>query len=91
MFKNIKINDHQDAILVLETGEVFLGESIGEKGLTIGELCFNTAMTGYQEAISDPSYASQILMFTFPQIGITGINKEDIFLTAGLRSKKNSF
>ncbi|MDC3024457.1 glutamine-hydrolyzing carbamoyl-phosphate synthase small subunit [Alphaproteobacteria bacterium] len=78
MFKNIKINDHQDAILVLETGEVFHGESIGEKGLTIGELCFNTAMTGYQEAISDPSYASQILMFTFPHIGITGINKEDI-------------
>ena len=78
MFKNVKINANQDAILVLETGEVFFGKSIGEKGLTIGELCFNTAMTGYQEAISDPSYASQILMFTFPHIGITGINKEDV-------------
>ena len=78
MFKNIKINKHQNAILVLETGDIFFGQSIGKKGLTIGELCFNTAMTGYQEAISDPSYASQILMFTFPHIGITGINNEDI-------------
>mgnify|MGYP001220367272 FL=1 len=78
MFKNIKINKHQNAILVLETGDIFFGQSIGKKGLTIGELCFNTAMTGYQEAISDPSYASQILMFTFPHIGITGINDEDI-------------
>ena len=78
MFKNIKINKHQNAILVLETGDIFFGQSIGKKGFTIGELCFNTAMTGYQEAISDPSYASQILMFTFPHIGITGINNEDI-------------
>ncbi len=78
MFKNIKINEQHDAILVLETGDVFFGQSIGKKGFTIGELCFNTAMTGYQEAISDPSYASQILMFTFPHIGITGINNEDI-------------
>ncbi|GIR09484.1 MAG: carbamoyl-phosphate synthase small chain [Alphaproteobacteria bacterium] len=51
---------------------------IGSKGQVTGELCFNTAMTGYQEAISDPSYASQILMFTFPHIGITGVNNEDI-------------
>ena len=78
MFKNIKLNHQYDAILVLETGDVFFGQSIGKKGFTIGELCFNTAMTGYQEAISDPSYASQILMFTFPHIGITGINMEDI-------------
>tara|TARA_B100001989_G_scaffold106314_1_gene74489 strand:+ start:4457 stop:5620 length:1164 start_codon:yes stop_codon:yes gene_type:complete len=78
MFKNIKINNDHNAILVLETGDVFFGQSIGKKGFTIGELCFNTAMTGYQEAISDPSYASQILMFTFPHIGITGINMEDI-------------
>ena len=78
MFKNIKINIDHNAILVLETGDVFFGQSIGKKGFTIGELCFNTAMTGYQEAISDPSYASQILMFTFPHIGITGINMEDI-------------
>ena len=78
MFKNIKINKHQNAILVLETGDIFFGQVNRKKGLTIGELCFNTAMTGYQEAISDPSYASQILMFTFPHIGITGINNEDI-------------
>ncbi|MDA9558489.1 glutamine-hydrolyzing carbamoyl-phosphate synthase small subunit, partial [Alphaproteobacteria bacterium] len=47
-------------------------------GKTVGEICFNTSMTGYQEAITDPSYSSQILMFTFPHIGITGTNKEDI-------------
>ena len=73
-----KINNTHTALLILENGDVFYGASIGKKGLIIGELCFNTAMTGYQEAISDPSYASQILMFTFPHIGITGINKEDI-------------
>ena len=78
MFKNIKINSNKDAALILETGDVFYGVSIGKRGFSIGELCFNTAMTGYQEAISDPSYASQILMFTFPHIGITGTNNEDL-------------
>jgi len=78
MFKNIKINNNKNAILILETGDIFYGISIGRKGFIIGELCFNTAMTGYQEAISDPSYASQILLFTFPHIGITGTNKDDL-------------
>ncbi|PPR25489.1 MAG: Carbamoyl-phosphate synthase small chain [Alphaproteobacteria bacterium MarineAlpha9_Bin4] len=78
MFKNIKIIDDKQALLILETGDIYYGKSIGKKGFSIGELCFNTAMTGYQEAISDPSYASQILMFTFPHIGITGTNKDDL-------------
>ena len=78
MFKNIKINENNNALLILETGDVYHGKSIGKKGFIIGELCFNTAMTGYQEAISDPSYASQILMFTFPHIGITGTNNDDL-------------
>ena len=78
MFKNIKINDNKEALLVLETGDIYYGKPIGKRGFSIGELCFNTAMTGYQEAISDPSYASQILMFTFPHIGITGTNNNDL-------------
>jgi len=78
MFKNIKINNNKNAILILETGDIYYGVSIGKKGFSIGELCFNTAMTGYQEAISDPSYASQILLFTFPHIGITGTNGDDL-------------
>ena len=78
MFKNYKIKDFENALLVLETGDIFFGKPIGKLGFTVGELCFNTAMTGYQEAISDPSYASQILMFTFPHIGITGTNTEDL-------------
>ena len=76
-FKN-NISNFSKATLVLENGDTFPCLGIGVKGRITGELCFNTAMTGYQEAISDPSYASQILMFTFPHIGITGINKDDI-------------
>ena len=74
---NNKIN-FSTAALVLENGDIFYGKGLGYKGTTMGELCFNTSMTGYQEAISDPSYASQILLFTFPHIGITGVNKIDI-------------
>ena len=48
MFKNIKINENNNALLILETGDVYYGKSIGKKGFIIGELCFNTAMTGYQ-------------------------------------------
>ena len=78
MLNNIKINNSEDAVLILENGDIYYGKSIGARGFSVGELCFNTAMTGYQEAISDPSYASQILMFTFPHIGITGTNTEDL-------------
>ena len=68
----------QAAILVLEDGTVFEGESAGAPGLSVGEVVFNTAMTGYQEILTDPSYMSQILAFTFPHIGNVGVNLEDV-------------
>jgi len=67
----------QKAILALEDGEVLQGELIGKPGTTHGEVVFNTAMTGYQEILTDPSYAGQIIVFTFPLIGIYGVNPED--------------
>ena len=78
MFFKSNISNFSKATLILENGDIFPCLGIGAKGQVTGELCFNTAMTGYQEAISDPSYTSQILMFTFPHVGITGINNEDI-------------
>ena len=63
--------------LTLENGAVYKGFAIGAKKSVIGELCFNTSMTGYQEIISDPSYAGQIINFTFPHIGNVGTNLED--------------
>lgn len=68
----------QPAILVLEDGSVFHGSSIGFDGQAIGEVVFNTAMTGYQEILTDPSYAKQIVTLTYPHIGNTGINSEDV-------------
>ncbi len=65
------------AILVLEDGSYFLGHKVGSSGETIGEICFNTSLTGYQEIITDPSYAGQIICFTFPHIGNVGVNDED--------------
>lgn len=65
------------AILALETGHVFHGDSIGVAGIRVGEVVFNTTMTGYQEIITDPSYTQQIITFTNPHIGNTGINPED--------------
>jgi len=64
-------------ILVLENKKVFNGIGIGYQGEATGEICFNTSLTGYQEIISDPSYAGQIINFTFPHIGNVGTNKED--------------
>jgi carbamoyl-phosphate synthase small subunit len=66
------------ASLVLADGTVFEGHGFGAAGQAVGEVCFNTAMTGYQEILSDPSYAGQIVCFTFPHIGIVGANDEDI-------------
>jgi len=63
---------------VLADGAVFLGEGLGAIGAADGEVCFNTSMTGYQEILTDPSYAAQIVAFTFPHIGNTGANNEDI-------------
>ncbi|WP_457668668.1 glutamine-hydrolyzing carbamoyl-phosphate synthase small subunit [Thiolapillus sp.] len=65
------------AILVLEDGTVFHGRSIGAEGQTVGEVVFNTAMTGYQEILTDPSYLRQIVTLTYPHIGNTGVNQED--------------
>ncbi|MDC3030389.1 glutamine-hydrolyzing carbamoyl-phosphate synthase small subunit [Candidatus Pelagibacter sp.] len=73
--KNSQINT---GILVLENKRVFKGIGIGYQGEATGEVCFNTSLTGYQEIISDPSYAGQIINFTFPHIGNVGTNKEDI-------------
>ena len=61
----------------LADGTVFLGIGVGAVGMAVGELCFNTAMTGYQEILTDPSYAEQVVLFTFPHIGNVGANPED--------------
>ncbi len=66
------------AVLVLADGTVLEGYGLGATGHAVGEVCFNTAMTGYQEILTDPSYAGQIITFTFPHIGNTGTNEEDI-------------
>ena len=66
------------AILALEDGSVFRGTAIGATGQTVGEVVFNTAMTGYQEILTDPSYTQQLVTLTYPHIGNTGINAEDI-------------
>lgn len=68
---------HRPAILVLEDGSVFRGSAIGADGVSTGEVVFNTAMTGYQEILTDPSYAQQIVTLTYPHIGNTGTNSED--------------
>ena len=68
-------------VLVLESGEVIWGRGFGAEGAAVGEVCFNTAMTGYQEVMTDPSYAGQIINFTFPHIGNVGTNAEDIEAT----------
>ncbi len=68
-------------VLVLASGEVIWGRGFGAEGHKVGEVCFNTAMTGYQEIMTDPSYAGQIINFTFPHIGNVGTNIEDIEAT----------
>jgi carbamoyl-phosphate synthase small subunit len=70
-----------NAALVLADGTVFWGKGVGAPGRAVGEVCFNTSMTGYQEILTDPSYAGQIITFTFPHIGNVGTNPEDIETT----------
>ena len=72
-----KNSQKNTAILVLENKKIFRGIGIGYQGEATGEVCFNTSLTGYQEIISDPSYAGQIINFTFPHIGNVGTNEED--------------
>jgi len=71
------LEEHK-AVLILESGEKFSGISFGTIGETIGEVCFNTGMTGYQEILTDPSYSGQIVTLTAPHIGNYGVNNEDI-------------
>ena len=68
----------REAVLVLEDGTAFRGKGLGAFGQTLGEICFNTSMTGYQEILTDPSYAGQIITFTFPHIGNVGTNDQDV-------------
>ena len=65
------------AILALADGSVFRGRAVGAPGAAVGEVVFNTAMTGYQEILTDPSYARQLVTLTYPHIGNTGANEQD--------------
>ena len=76
--KTSNFSNLRSAILVLENKSIFKGIGLGYQGEATGEVCFNTSLTGYQEIISDPSYAGQIINFTFPHIGNVGTNNEDV-------------
>ena len=76
-----------NAALALADGTVFLGFGGGCPGIQVGELVFNTSITGYQEILTDPSYAGQIVTFTFPHIGNVGTNDEDIEVADALRAR----
>ena len=71
------IPSHASAALVFSDGTTFFGQGIGRQGITVGEICFHTGLTGYQETLTDPSYCGQIITFTFPHIGNVGTNLED--------------
>tara|TARA_B110000285_G_scaffold53591_1_gene61114 strand:- start:420 stop:1556 length:1137 start_codon:yes stop_codon:yes gene_type:complete len=73
----VNSHTHREALLALADGTIFRGTAIGADGTSVGEVVFNTALTGYQEIITDPSYARQIVTLTYPHIGNTGVNKED--------------
>ena len=73
----MSISDAKPALLVLADGTAYRGWSFGATGTTIGEVVFNTGMTGYQEVLTDPSYCGQIVVFTYPELGNTGVNAED--------------
>lgn len=75
--KPMTATDAPTALLILKDGTVLSGRGIGATGNAVGEVCFNTAITGYQEILTDPSYAGQIITFTFPHIGNVGVNDED--------------
>src|SRR6185295_19398810 len=73
----VHMPNSDQAALVLADGTTFRGRSIGAKGTAVGEVVFNTAMTGYQEILTDPSYCRQLVTLTYPHIGNTGVNEED--------------
>ncbi len=70
--------DGATGVLVLASGEILWGRGFGAEGAAVGEICFHTAMTGYQEIMTDPSFAGQVITFTFPHIGNTGVNEDDV-------------
>ena len=70
-------------VLALADGTILQGIGVGAVGEAVGEVCFNTAMTGYQEILTDPSYMAQIVAFTFPHVGNTGVNVEDLEQMSG--------
>ena len=74
----LRLSLGRPAVLALADGTTFPGYSVGADGSTVGELVFNTAITGYQEILSDPSYARQIIALTHPHIGNTGVNDDDM-------------
>ena len=67
-----------EAVLVLADGLVVRGRACGARGVVLGEVVFNTGMTGYQEVLTDPSYAGQLVTFTYPELGNTGVNQQDL-------------
>lgn len=75
---NQDISHQKNAVLIFPDGVVFWGFGVGKQATTSGEICFNTSITGYQEILTDPSYAGQIINFTFPHIGNVGVNSQDI-------------
>ncbi len=77
-FSNLKRPKNATGVIVLAEGTVIFGRGFGAAGQVVGEICFNTSITGYQEILTDPSYAGQIITFTFPHIGNVGTNEEDI-------------
>ena len=93
--KKIKNRKEKEAVLLLDDGRVFNGTVLGAKGEAIGEVCFNTGMTGYQEILTDPSYAKQMVTMTAPHIGNYGINSEDVesekIQVSGFIIKEESF
>jgi len=80
------VSNRPRAVLVLADGTVFHGDSIGAEGLAVGEVIFNTAMVGYQEILTDPSYCRQIVTLTYPHVGNTGVNDEDTESTLASRA-----
>ena len=73
----ITADENLNSVICLSDGSFFFGKGVGIHGQTIGEICFNTSITGYQEILTDPSYAGQIITFTFPHIGNIGCNEID--------------
>ena len=74
---NSQIHNYQEGFLIYDETYIFKGKFLSSQPSIISEICFNTTMTGYQETMTDPSYKSQFITFTFPMIGIVGTNKED--------------